>query len=56
MKPFRSSSRFETTDNESSMFRSLRLQEVPRDAVLNLDVPTMIAYVSALTNGRADFQ
>ncbi|OQR68365.1 UPF0415 protein C7orf25-like [Tropilaelaps mercedesae] len=41
---------------ETSVFRALRLDEVPDDAILNLDVSSMIAYVSALTNGRADFR
>ncbi|XP_022660529.1 UPF0415 protein C7orf25 homolog isoform X1 [Varroa destructor] len=43
-----------TRDN--SIFRALRLEEVPENAVLNLDVSSMIAYVSALTNGRANFR
>ncbi|XP_003739479.1 UPF0415 protein C7orf25 homolog [Galendromus occidentalis] len=47
---------FDCGNGESSTFRSLRLEEVPEDAILNLDVSTMIAYVSALTNGRANFQ
>lgn len=34
----------------------LKLEEVPEDAVLNLDVSTMIAYASALTNGRHNFR
>lgn len=41
---------------DNSIFRALRLEEVPENAVLNLDVSSMIAYVSALTNGRANFR
>lgn len=35
---------------------SLDLRDIPCDATLNLDVSTMIAYVSALTNGRCHFR
>ncbi|KAK8757736.1 hypothetical protein V5799_004640 [Amblyomma americanum] len=42
----------ECTEN----FTALKLHEVPADAVLNLDVSSMIAYASALTNGRCHFR
>ncbi|CAN7995537.1 unnamed protein product [Ixodes hexagonus] len=44
------------TDDSQDNFSALKLSEVPEDAVLNLDVSTMIAYASALTNGRCHFR
>ncbi|CAN8023007.1 unnamed protein product [Ixodes persulcatus] len=44
------------TDDSQEGFSTLKLSEVPEDAVLNLDVSTMIAYASALTNGRCHFR
>ncbi|EEC04344.1 conserved hypothetical protein [Ixodes scapularis] len=44
------------TDDSQESFSTLKLGEVPEDAVLNLDVSTMIAYASALTNGRCHFR
>lgn len=43
-------------DDSQDNFSALKLSEVPEDAVLNLDVSTMIAYASALTNGRCHFR
>lgn len=43
-------------DDCAENFTALKLHEVPRDAVLNLDVSTMIACASALTNGRCHFR
>lgn len=43
-------------DDCSENITTLKLHEVPADAVLNLDVSSMIAYASALTNGRCNFR
>ncbi|KAL1487048.1 hypothetical protein MTO96_008352 [Rhipicephalus appendiculatus] len=45
-----------SADDCAENFTALKLHEVPKDAVLNLDVSTMIACASALTNGRCHFR